>query len=209
MTILKVATCFWQPNDKSQPFSRCYDESWVEKLYRGFARNLTVPFNFYCFTDRDYVFKEPIVQLSLTGVPDYGCMIRPFSLHGPKIIVGLDTVVVRNVDHLARYCLGAYGSSRIALPVDPYDPLRSINGVALVPSGNVQIGNEWNGENDMAWLRRFPWTRIDDCWPGHVVSLKAHDVRRKGLQDARIVYFHGDPKPHQLGHLDWIREHWR
>ncbi len=36
--MLTVATLFWQPNVASRDFSRCYDESWVEKLYRGFRR---------------------------------------------------------------------------------------------------------------------------------------------------------------------------
>lgn len=205
--MLHVATMLWDANEKSQSFSRCYDESWVDKLYRGFKRNLTQPFRFVVFTDRARKFCDGIDQERLaTKDPSYGCCIEPFRLNEPSIIVGLDTIIVRNIDHFADYCLS---EGRLALPRDPYAPERSINGVALVPAGNRHIYDDWRGENDMEWLRQQPTTFIDDLWPGQVVSLKAHDVRRKGLQDARIVYFHGDPKPPSLLHLDWVKEHWR
>jgi hypothetical protein len=56
-------------------------------------------------------------------------------------------------------------------------------------------------------MRKWPHRLIDDLCPGEVVSYKAH-VRGRGLGKARIVYFHGDPKPPALMHEDWVREHW-
>lgn len=204
--MLHIAACLWDANRNSQAFSRCYDETWVEKLYRGFRRNLTMPFRFVCFTDRDREFKEPIYQQRLTTKePGYGCLIEPFRLNEPTIICGLDMVVVGNVDHLANYCLTR---EFVALPRDPYRPERSINPVALVPSGYRRIFDDWRGENDMEWLRRFPCAFIDDLWPGHLLSLKAHRVRDLGPQGARIIYMHGEPKPPALVHLDWIKQHW-
>lgn len=205
--MLYVSTCLWNANSKSEPFSQCYTEEWVEKLYRGFYRNLTVPFRFVCFVDRLREFKEPILQEKLRSpYPDYGCFIEPFRMNLPMILVGLDTLIVRNIDHMAHYCLN---ESRLALPRNPYQKDQSINGVALIPSGHRGIYDGWNGENDMEWLRRFPNRWIDDLWPGQVLSLKFHDVRRKGLQDASIVYMHGRPKQHQLMNYDWLKEHWR
>lgn len=204
--MLHVATMLWDANKNSQSFSRCYDETWVEKLYRGFRRNLTRDFRFVVFVDRQRTFSDGIEQEKLqTKEPGYGCCIEPFRLNVPMIIVGLDTIVVRNIDHFADYCTSA---EKVGLPRDPYKLNRSINGVALVPAGHRRIFDEWRGENDMEWLRKQPTAFIDDLFPGQVLSLKAHDVRRKGLQDARIVYFHGTPKADQLGHLDWVRQHW-
>ena len=204
--MLTVATLFWQPNKASRDFSRMYDESWVEKLYRGFARNLTMPFRFVCFTDRDREFAEPIeIERLRDPEPSYASCIEPYRLGVPMILVGLDTVVTGNIDHLADYCMT---EKRFALPRDPYHPNIACNGVALVPAGHQLIGLAHDGENDMAWVRRFPHELIDQLFPGHVVSYKGH-VERRGLGDARIVYFHGERKPQQLPHVGWINEHWR
>lgn len=205
---LHVACCLWDANEKTKDFSLCYDHTWVDKLYRGFRRNLTVPFIFVLFTDRGRPVNANIQQRRLSqDVPDYGSMIEPFSINEPTIIVGLDTIVTGNLDHMARFCLEG---STLGLPRDPYQPDRSINAVALAPKNSKHVFDRWKGQNDMEWLRRFPWKPIDDLWPGHVMSLKFHKIRDLGLPpDARVVYFHGRPKPHELGHLDWVKDHWR
>jgi len=205
--MLHVATCLWDANENSKSFSRCYDEAWVERLYRGFARNLLRPFRFVCFVDRKRTFLEAINQELLSSVqPGYGNFTEPYRLNEPMILVGLDTIILGNLDHFADYCLTA---DRIALPRDFKYPERSINGVALVPAGWRKIADDWRGENDMEWLRNFPWTPINDRWPGQVQSYKLN-VRATGLHpDARIVYFHGDPKPHALTDIKWVKKHWR
>lgn len=207
MTLLTVATCLWDANERSLPTSRCYDETWVNKLAAMARRNLTVPHRFVCFTDRTRRFDAGIEQERLTAArPDYGSFTEPYCLNAPMILMGLDTVIVGNIDPMAHYCLTA---PKIALPRDPYQPDRVINAVALVPAGHRALWDDWRGENDMDWLRSRDTTFLDDLFPGAVLSLKFHDIRRKGLQGARIVYMHGQHKPHQLLHLPWVREHWR
>lgn len=188
--------------------SRCYDESWAEKLYRGFKRNLTIPFRFVVFTDRERTFSRPIEQMPITRRPiHYGACVEPFVLNEPMIFVGLDTVIVGNCDKFARWCLQHPG--KLALPKHPYEDW-SINGVVLWGGSNPAIFHEWAGQNDMDWMRSFPHAQIDDLWRDRIVSYKARVAKQKSLpQAARIVYFHGPPKPHELMHLDWIRECWR
>jgi hypothetical protein len=205
--MLNVATCLWKPNETSLEFSRCYDESWVEKLYRGVARNLTVPFRFVLFTDEPRCLGPSISQELLESRPiSYGSFTEPYKLGQPMILMGLDTVITGNIDHLAHYCMTG---DVIALPRDPYMPSRACNGVALVPKGNRDVWERWRGENDMEWMRQQPHLFIDDLFPQSVVSFKG-SVRERGLRDARIVYFHGHEKPHELAgaHTQWVREHW-
>ena len=203
--MLTVATCFWRPNRHSAPASRCYTPEWVDRLYRGFRRNLTVPFRFVVLTDREYGFCQGVEQERLsTDEPDWSSMIEPFRIEGPLIVVGLDTVVTGNIDQLADWC---FDGDRIALPLSPGKPY-ACNGVALVPPGCTGIYRDWRGENDMEWLRSQPHAFIDELFPGQVVSYKC-DVRPDGLGDTRVAYFHGRPKPDELGRLDWVKEHWR
>lgn len=204
--MLTVATMLWNTNKHSQAFSRCYNELWVMRLYCGFARNLTLPFRFVLFTDRPRELAPAVEQMPIaTDPPTYAAYIEPFRLNCPMILVGLDTVIIGNIDGLAQYCLTA---SQVALPRDPFQPSTVCNGVALVPAGNRRIYDEWHGENDMEWLRgQREIALIDALFPGQVVSYKGR-VREKGLGDARIVYFHGAQKPHELA-LDWINRHWR
>lgn len=207
---LNVACCLWEPNSKSQSFSLCYDESWVEKLYRAFRRQLTKPFRFVCFTDRARSFCAGIEQERLaTRVPHYGCLIEPFRLNEPTIICGLDTVLVRNVDHFAAYCLSA---DRPALPGHPTNKPKFgfINPVVFVPAGFRWLYDEWRGENDMDFLKRRDFNDTGELWPGQLLSLKLHNVVLGSMPppDARIIYFHGRSKPHELGNCGWIKDHW-
>jgi hypothetical protein len=205
--MLTVCTLLWDANRLSKDFSRIYSEEWVEKLYRGFARNLTAPFRFVLYTDRERAFTAPVEQIVEPGLGQggYGDCIRPYAMGVPMILVGLDTVVTGNCDALAEYCLTA---NRFALPLDPYHPNICCNGVSLTPAGHGLIATAHEGENDMVWCRSFPHRVIDRVFPGQVVSYKGH-VEKRGLGDARIVYMHGLKKAHELTHLDWVREHWR
>lgn len=203
--MIAVCTLLWAPNANSKSFSVMYTPAWVDKLARGFARNLTLPHRFVCFADRPYEFAEDVETVQIKApVPDYGTCIEPYALGEPMILVGLDTVVTGNIDHLADYCLTA---DRIALPRDPYKPSRACNGVALVPAGHEHIATEHRGENDMDHVRSYPHRFLDDEFPGEVVSYKG-SVEASGLGKARIVYFHGERKPHQLPTGHPILEHW-
>lgn len=184
-----------------------YTEADVEKLYRGFSRNLSEPFRFVCFSEKERSYSEPIEQKLLQDeLPQYGAMIEPFKLNEPMIIVGLDTVITGNCDHLARYCLTA---DRIAVPRDPFYPDKLCNGVVLAPAGSAWFWNDKpDGMNDMDWVRSHDLAVIDDLFPGQVVSFKRH-VRKQGLNDdMRVVFFHGELKPHELLHIGWIDRHW-
>lgn len=208
--MITIATLLWEPNEQSASFSTHYTETDVERLYRGFERNLTVPFRFVCFVDRVRQFDEPILQELIEGKPNYGSCIQPYRMNEPMILVGLDTVVVGNCDHLAAYALGG---KKLAVPLDPLHPPKVCNGVALVPQGSAWIASERpDDQNDMEWIRtlhgRGEVAVIDDIFPGQVVSYKG-EVAKRGLSDeTRIVYFHGIPKMHQLPHVGWIARLW-
>lgn len=207
--MLTVATCFWNHNKITFPNSRCgYDESWVEKLYRGFKRNLTQPFRFVCFSERDRVYSEPAIEKERLrqAVPNYGANVDVYRLNEPMITCGLDTVIVGNIDHMAEYCLTA---KDIALPKHPYEA-EACCGIELVPAGHRFVYDEYDGNPlDMDYKRTKPHVFIDALWPGEVVSFKAHVRGRPFPEKARVVYFHGRPKMGDVLHEPFVKEHWR
>lgn len=202
---ITIATLLWDANSLSRHYSNMYDESWVEKLYRGFARNLTRPFRFVCFSEKQRTYSEPIEQELIVGEPSYESCIQPYRLDAPMILVGLDTIVTGNCDELADYCF--YGD-RVAVPQDPFYPDKVCNGVALVPAGmKARVHDAHKGENDMEWIRAQQVAVIDKLFPGQVRSFKG-SVKRSALDDTRICYFHGEIKPHELGNVGWVDRNW-
>lgn len=112
------------------------------------------------------------------------------------ILVGLDTIVTGNID-----CLIDLSMDGLYLPSDPNKPKKACNGV-VVSSPMRWVYESHRGENDMDWLNTFSHKRLDDTL---VKSFKCH-VKKGGIGDARIVYFHGREKPHEIEHE--ILEHW-
>ncbi|MGD9880466.1 MAG: hypothetical protein AB7F22_10575 [Reyranella sp.] len=206
--MLTVVAPLWDANAESFGFSRCYNEAWVERLYRGFARNLTRPFRFVCFTDRLRTFAHPEIgqERFAAAAPTYRDGVELYRLSGPLLVLGLDTVIVGNIDHLADWC---ETTDRLGLPRDPFNPGRACNGIALAPREHGHVLADWDGEDDMAAVRKHPHVYIDDLWPGQVISFKGAGQPEALGPDVRIVYFHGRPKPHDLTHLAWVREAWR
>ena len=206
--MIKIIVPFWQPNDNSFDFSTMYTEEWVEKLYRGVDRNLDLPFEFICVTDREREFKEDIKQVMFKDPENcgYWSCIECFQWDGPAIIMGLDTVITGNITELARYALTP--GKLMAMPIDPNftNPPIACNGVTLLPPGYEEIYLTHNGENDMEWQREFPHVFIDDVFPWKVKSYKKH-VKKRGLGRCSIVYFHGKEKPHEIDE-EFVREHW-
>lgn len=208
--MLTIAACLWDVNKHSRSFSRCYDESWADKLYRGVARHLSVPFRFVIHTDRERVFAEPIEQVAIEmDPPHYGACMEPFKADQPTLFMGLDTIIVGSLDAIADYALNG---DKPAVPRDPFagvSPWERTNAVVVAPKGcRAALWDGYAGENDMDWINTRDTVLLDELFPRAVSSYKGR-IQHCGLEDeTRIVYFHGPHKPHELAHVGWIGRHW-
>ena len=212
-----------------------YDESWVDKLYRGIERHYTKPFRFVCLTDKNYTFSEPIIQERLSmSVDNYGwlCLIdmyRPELCSGRRFTIGLDTILTGTLDEILAH------ETKIGLCTDPFTPQWVCNAVTIA---NAEFCNEywdlWSDKNkemlansrffgapsEMAVLRQYynDVERLDVTFPGQILSYKANVVgvgkqnymhpTQLQLDGSSIVYFHGDPKPNTITHQKWVQENW-
>jgi hypothetical protein len=148
----------------------------------------------------------------LTGSewPGWFCkfeMFRP-TVKDDFLYIDLDTIPVGDMSDI--------------LAVDQLTMLQDFNvpsllqtGVMFVPEGERDlIWHEWNkdpegymkaaGGHGDAWFLRMFWSDAatwQNVLPGQIVSYK-NDVRGRGVpDDARLVCFHGRPRPRDIG---WI-----
>lgn len=213
--MITIAACLWDANEFSDPFSVCFDESWADKLYRGFKRHLSKPFRFVIYVDRERTFGEPEIEQRLLREPWHcgNCLVQPLESNEPIITMGLDTMITGNCDPFVEY---AMTGDRIAVPLDPYFPETVCTGMVICPGGmGRDFVKSWDGPADVCDMNLFRQRQdelgiLDTMFPGMVRSHKVHIVRDKEPTDnVRVCYFHGSPKPHELGRDPWIAEHWR
>jgi hypothetical protein len=143
-------------------------------------------------------------------------LFRP-SIKGPVLFFDLDTSIVGDLSEIAAV-------DRLAIMRDVYRPSGLQSSMMYLPeAARERIWLEWIERpehwmrvhakgGDQAFLERF-WvdraTRWQDELPGQVVSYKAHvreSVRKDREigdgsipEDARVVIFHGKPRPWDIG----------
>lgn len=191
-----------------------YGPEYVNRLYAGFKRHTTVPFNFHCFTeDRRGIVEGVIIHpLPHNNLDGWWNKLYLFSeeikLDGRLFFVDLDTLITGNVDQIISHNKG------FVVLRDFYKAEKDVKsihmGSGLMSFDAHKHPNIWKNfikdpihivasikpHGDQAWIQkqvaehdRQYW---QDLYPNQVVSFKVHCT--KGLPpDARIVCYHGIP----------------
>ena len=198
--MITVVTVYFEKLITGVPaLSRCFDTSWVDKLYRGIKRHYQGPFRFVCLTDGSYSFQEPIEQRPLLPSSWLNVCQQGYGVDAERIaFMGLDTVITGDLGPLFDY------RGNLAVPEDPYRKGRACSGFVLCPSRPDIARVE--AKNCMGALDDFPHDWLHELYPGMVESYKG-SVQKNGLNGARVVYFHGKPKPHEMTD-SWVKENW-
>jgi hypothetical protein len=199
-----------------------YGADYVNKLYRGVTRHLTLPHDFTCFTEDPSGLDEGVLTLPLVESWNNwwgkATLFAPHGLTGRLLYIDLDSVITGSLDDLGSYrgvfalmstkeiyCEKAkdgYNSSIIAWhssfgqPI--YDSLRRYYKYVLKYICRFDFWLEMTVHNS---------DFVQDCFPGQFldyVSCCQDDVPA----DCRIVAFPRDPKPHEAK-AGWIQELWQ
>lgn len=205
----------YQGEDVPEHSKGIFTAEWVDRLYRGVKRNYTKPFKFVVYVDQDYEFNEPVEARKLIlPYRNMFSLLEPFRETGDKqVFMGLDTIITGNVDFLDEY-------SGFWMLQDPWHP-RPCSGVMVFdPQPQIWADIEQNHEkyskeatmfgypSDMILLNHYT-PRVIDGEACGILSYKAHLMNKPGgIGDARIVYFHGESKPHELPGVPWVDKHW-
>ena len=198
-----------------------FGPEYVNKLYNSIIRNTTIPINFICFTDND---KGVICETRpfIEEVPDWWYII---GLHNPEhgfvgqtIYLDLDTVILKNIDDILSL------DTDFAILRDYYRP----NGlqtamISWKPSKTQYIWEKFknykiNSKNQQGGTNGFIERNVDknkidiyqDIFPEQMLSYKVN-IRNKNLSSldkARMVFFHGLPRPHEVKD-NWLINNWK
>jgi len=224
-----------------------YGPEYVNRLFAMVARNLTLPHRFICLTDdpggiRPEVECRPLPAIELADAPAHSGW-RKLSCLGPELddldaqvlFLDLDLVVVANIDclfaHPGAFCIienwtqrgrgvgnssvfrfqaGAHRSLLQRFCADAAQIIRSCPNEQTWLTRSVGEVTFW----PRGWCRSFK----HDCLPARPLR----PFRQAKIPaDARIIVFHGEPKPPDaargvwpqslmgLRPVAWIDEYWR
>lgn len=203
---------------------------YVYALRRMVQEHLTVPHRFAVMTDDEPLnyLGINVIKAGFKGWWQKLAMFKPGLLQGRVLFLDLDTLILKNIDHLAAYD-GPFATL--------HDFWRGRGGLgpAVMLFDAAWAGtlyDEWKaegfpmrGNGDQTWLENRDQGRftksvdlLQDLFPGEFVSYKEHcTAARRGWRDlndqvpppaaARVVCFHGKPRPHEVG--GWVKDHWK
>lgn len=192
---------------------------YVANLAAGIDRHLTTKHNKVCFTD-DPATVPPGVRARMLpkGLSGWWNKLALFRRDGfapgeRVLYLDLDTVVTGSLDDIAAY------SGRFAIMRDVFRPDGMQSAIMAWEAGALgHIWETWeragrpqfNKLGDQSFIEQMQpeADRLQDLFPGQIVSFKKDCRPIAGIPpDARIVAFHGLPRPHEVEDR-WIRDHW-
>ena len=179
---------------------------YVHKLHNDLRNKNTVPFNFYCFTDRPNKIKgiecvgfKPRFRWNLNK---FECFDPKYGMQGRVLIVDLDTLILKNVDDVLEFteefitCSGTLKKNKAG---------GSITGTTFeygrekiwgpLSEDTKRISAKTQGSE-----RRFYRMYIKNMPFFQQKYQGIYNYRTEGIpEDARIIRFHGKPRPHEKG----------
>jgi len=214
----------WNANDKLA-------SRYVNNLYRGVARNLTLPFHFVCFSNESLNLDDSIEQRSFESPFTKGVLPRLYmfseqaGLMGCQVLcLDIDIIITGSLDDIASYRGEFCARSKFAPGQE-----HKIDGDIIGFHANEEneerfwykaLNNPANvlnltGGRERYWIRHVVGEQGGDRWnrlyPGQIMSYKRHvRLNNKVPNNARIVSCHGEPRPHVLAKKhQWAKECWK
>lgn len=204
--------------------SPTYTVEYVNNLYNMVKSNTTIDFEFYCFTDdrSDLISDIKVIPLK-NGYSGWWNKIELFNKENLAdrniFFMDLDTIIVGNIDHIISRKYNMAGLR------DFYHPDRFASGLmAWTQKGKYKIYERFvlsaasiirnSTMGDQEYIGKCVGKEaefLQDIFPNQIVSYKAHCLKRGEdmiPEGARIICFHGTPKPQDLKINSVIKKYW-
>jgi hypothetical protein len=194
-----------------------YPAEYVNRLARMVRRNLNLEYGFVCVTDDPEGITEPMLRAVPPPYPGWWAklglfMPRAFGhIESRVLYLDLDVVVTGSLDELVTF------PTSFAMHQDFLNPGRVHASAVMVLDAGVApniwktfVGNphkfinrhKSGGDQEYLTVVHPGADLLPRRW---VVSYKK-DAKEVVPDDARVVCFHGKPKPHECE--GWVRELW-
>ncbi len=238
-----ISVVCWMWNGKNNLSNREFLPEHVNILGKLVARNLTIPHRFICISDSniglgghvEWVETPPAAkQLGLIASPEGprfpSCYRRLWSwskeakvLGDTILVIDIDLVVVRNIDHL-------FDNTEDFVGWRPYRDwgaeLRYGGGIYLLRTGTrAHVWEDFKGEESIRLARRANFRGSDQAWISYkltrngvaekywdraagLYSVRDLDAKLSLPPDARLVQFNGGTKPWQ-SQIGWVKNTWK
>jgi len=201
---------------------RKYDVEYVNNLYAMVERNLALPHRFVCITDRpDDIGLHAGIETVATDTEVRGWWHkltlfrpRPYGIEGQILFLDLDLAIV---DSLDPFFLQVPGD--LVMIRDFMKPGRWNSSVFRLCEGTrTKVWSSFDYKThskqfygDQEWITYLLANEkpsLVETWPETwCVSYRLHNAQQCVPTGARIVVFHGQPKPHECA--GWVQNAWR
>lgn len=213
-----VVLCVWKSGGD-------YTLEYVQRLKNMVMRNSTQNPRFICLTNENIssdVCETRPLMANLDGWWSKLELFRGDMSFGRVVYLDLDTVIIRNIDQLLNLDVNFAGlrdwgsepkgmnssimawkpSLGLSFLFERFDP----NHTPRDPAHHWNNGDQYYISTALQ-QQGIPYESIQDLVPG-VYSYKKH-CRTELPPDARVVCFHGRPRPHEALGTKWVRNYWR
>lgn len=206
-----------------------YTSDYVVKLYSACSRHIKEPFCFICLSDDEEVKGlKGINFLDLEfGYPGWWSKFEIFKIPGEVIFFDLDTVIMGDLTDMVRLVRSLkeneiLGLSAFNLARNANEKTRFSSGV-MGWNGNFEFvlkslnfhsdskNKRYCGDQDRIHeILRENGTQIK-FWQKEMSGLYSYkrNCKKEIPQDAKVICFHGKPRPHEATHLPFVKENWK
>lgn len=196
-----------------------YSLDYVERLFRAVRRNLTVEHDYLLLTDRTWEVPqvEGVLNVRRTHEPGWWAKAQLFEPASqgiwPLLFFDLDVVITGSLDELASYPapLVAIQDWHLAKTLNSsvmrIEPGQAADVWSLYKVNPAEVQKRFRTGGDQSFITMVAGNRFT-TWPGQWCRSYRSHCKDGPPEGCRVAVMHGSPKPHELTHLAWVREHW-
>ena len=212
-----------------------YTPEYVQKLYNMVQRYLTVPHEFYCFTDHVNLFDTVTGKIHFKTFPRHDIegwwnklqLFHPDTgLQGVNLYMDLDVVILKNID-----CFVNHGDENTFGILNDFGQPTTIYNSSIMKWNNKTASFIWNKYNadEVSWrkmqgdqnvitesikgnslLKPFPneWTFSYKWFSRDNPRFSKQHWTFEQDMNAKVAVFHGNPNPHE-SEQQWVKDNWK